>query len=76
MRAARSENALRVGGSDVCPLRWNRADLLVVDLQDEPLAVAIVSLAYASKPSTAQRMERMGDEHKLGRYDRRASISS
>ena len=65
MRAACSENELRVGRSDVGPLRGNRADLLVVDLQKKPLAVAVVPLADANQSSTAQRMKGMRHEHKL-----------
>jgi hypothetical protein len=70
-----SENGLRVGDPDVGPLRRNRADLLVVDLQKESLSVAVVPLAHAYQPSTAQRVKGMCYEHKLGRSDRRASIS-
>lgn len=40
-----AESDLRIGSYNVCPLRRNRTNLLLVDLQKQAFAVPVVSLA-------------------------------
>ena len=51
----------------ISPLRRNRPNRAVVHLQQEALAVTVVSLADARELLSAQRVERMRDPHKLQR---------
>ena len=63
---------LRVRCHEICPLRWNRADGCLIDLQQEPSAIPVVPLAYARELLAAEGMEWMRDAHKTRRCDRSA----
>jgi hypothetical protein len=58
------------------PLRRNRPYGCVVNLQQQALAISIVSFADAGDPSPEQRMKRMRDLHKLQRCIRKVCILS
>ena len=50
---------LRVRGDEVCPLRCNGANGLIIDPQEEPHAVPVVSLTHAGELLSAEWMERV-----------------
>ena len=66
----------RIRGCQIRPLDRHRADGRVVDAQQEPLAVAVVALAYTDKLPSAAWMERMHNPHKLRRFRRNVCIPS
>jgi len=57
-------------------LRRNRPYGCVINLQQQPLAISVISLADAGEPSPKQRMKRMRDPHKLQRCIRKVCILS
>ena len=57
-------NDFRIRGGKIGPLRQNRADCHLVNLQQQTLAVDVVALAYADELPAAQRMKRVRDVHK------------
>jgi hypothetical protein len=71
-----AEDDLRVGRDGVCPARWHRANAVLLDAQQEPFAVAIVTLGEADELSSVERMERVGHAHKTRRCVGRACILS
>jgi hypothetical protein len=66
-RASPTEDDLRIGGNEVGPLRRHRADRLLIDLQQQPLAVAVVPLAHAQQRPPALRMEWVRYSNKMRR---------
>jgi hypothetical protein len=60
-----AQEDLQIGGDKVCPLRWYRADGRLIDLQQQPFAVAVVALADAGELPPAEGMERMGYAYKM-----------
>jgi hypothetical protein len=66
-RASATQDDLRIGGGEVGPLRWYRADRLLIDLQQQPLAIAVVPLTHAEQQQPALRMERMRYSNKTRR---------
>jgi hypothetical protein len=60
-----AENDLRVRGHDVRPLPRNGPKSVLVDLQQEPPAGSVASLAYADELLSAEGMERVRDPHKV-----------
>ena len=63
-RAAPAKDELRIGGDDVGPLPRHRADAVLVDAQQEPRPIPVVSLAQADELPPAERVERVGHPHK------------
>lgn len=57
-------NDFRIRGGKIGPLRQNRADCHLINLQQQTLAVNVVALAYADELLAAQRMKRVRDAHK------------
>ena len=60
-------NELRVQHHEIRPLRGNRADGGLIDLQQEPSARPVVPLAHARELLATERMEGMRDAHKTRR---------
>ena len=69
-----AEHNLRIKDNKVCPLPWNGANSLIVDLQQEPHAVSVVPLAHTDELLPAEWMERVRYPHKALRSDRRVCI--
>lgn len=65
---------LRVRSYEIRPLRRNRADSRIIDLQQKTFSIAVVPLAHANELSAAERVERMRDAHKTRGYDRSICI--
>lgn len=62
---SRTHDGLRLGCNQVGPLPGNRTDLVLTDPQEDPPSIAVVPLAHADQPATAQGMERVGYQDKL-----------
>ena len=73
-RAPAAHDDLRIRPGDVGPLPRHRANVIVVDAQQQPGPVAVVALPDAGKLLPRQRMERMRDAHKTRDRARRACI--
>jgi len=54
----------RIRDGKIGPLRQNRADCHLINLQQQTLAVNVVALAYADELPAAQRMKRVRDARK------------
>jgi hypothetical protein len=63
-RSALPDGDLGIRYDGVRPLRWDGANGLGVDLQQEPLAVPVVSLGDAGQLPPAEWVERMRHAHK------------
>jgi hypothetical protein len=63
-RSALPDGDFGIRNDGVRPLRWDGADGLGIDLQEEPLAVPIVPLGDAGELPPAERVERVGHAHK------------
>ena len=61
---------LRVRSNEIRPLRRNRADGCIIDLQQKTSSIAVVPFTYASDLLAAERMERMRDAYKTRGCDR------
>jgi hypothetical protein len=59
---------------EIRPLRRNRADGRIIDLQQETSSIAVVPLAHGSELFATQGVKRVGDAHKTRRCDRRTCI--
>ena len=70
------QGGLRIERCFVGPLRWHRANYLVVDLQEQPRTVPVVALADTGKLPPAERMERVRHTDKMRCRGRRACILS
>lgn len=68
-RASTTENHLDVGRGEVCPLRGNGADDLLVDLQQESHAEAVVPSTDTKQRSLVEGMERVRDADKTHQRD-------
>ena len=66
-RAPLAHDDLRIRGDQVCPLGRHRANGLVIDLKQQPFAVAVVALAHAGQLLSAERMERVRYAYKAWR---------
>jgi hypothetical protein len=75
-RPSVADDHLRIGRHFVRPLRRHRADGLLVDLQKESRAVAVVPLADADKLPVTERMEWVRHAHKTRHPSRRGCILS
>jgi hypothetical protein len=64
-----SHDDLGIRGDSIGPLRRNRANPVVLEAQQEPLAGPIAALADADKLHTGEWMEGMGYADKLRRSD-------
>ena len=62
------DHNLRVGRCEIRPLLGNRADGLLIDLQQETLSVSVVSLTHANELLAAEWMKRMQNANKMRRY--------
>ena len=68
-RTLRADDDLRIRSHEIRPLRWNRADGRLIDLQQESSARPVVPLAHARELLAAERMEWVRDAHKARRCD-------
>ena len=59
------DHNLRIGGDHVGPVPRHRAHAILVDAQQEPLAITVVSLADANELLSAERMKRVRHAHKM-----------
>jgi hypothetical protein len=66
-RTPRTHDDLRIRRNEVRPLRWNGANSLGINLQQQPLAVPVVPRADAGELLPAERVERMRHAHKTRR---------
>jgi hypothetical protein len=73
-RSLRADAELRVRHPEIRPLRRNRADGRLIDLQQEPSARPGVPLAYARELFATEGMEGVRNAHKTRRCDRSACI--
>ena len=73
-RPSPAEDDFRVRGHKVRPLRGNRADRHLVNLQQESPAVTVIPLAHANKRLPAEGMEGMRHTDKTRRCDRNVCI--
>jgi hypothetical protein len=71
-----AEDDLWVRLDDVRPARRHRANAVLLDAQQEPLAVAVEALREADELSSVERVERVGHAHKTRRCVGRACILS
>jgi hypothetical protein len=60
-----TEDDLRIGSSEIRPLRRNRADRDFIDSEQQAPSVPVVSLTHARQFLAVKRMERMRDAHKM-----------
>lgn len=74
-RTSLADDGRRIVLHDVGPLRRHRANVLIVDLEQQPLPVAVVPLAHTDKLPSAERVEWMRHSHKTCDDARRASNS-
>jgi hypothetical protein len=65
---------VRIDSGDVGPLRRNRANRVVVDAQQQPLAIPVIALAHANELAVGERMEWVNYPHKLRRRDGKARV--
>jgi hypothetical protein len=65
---------LRIRVVGVSPLRWSRANRLIVDAQQKPLAGSVEPLAHADELPPTQWVKRMGHTHKARRTRGRICI--
>ncbi len=72
-RAALAEDDLWSGCHDVGPLLRHRANVILVDAQQESSPVPVVPLADADKLLAGKRVERVGHAHKARTRERGAS---
>ena len=68
-RSPLAHDDLRVLGNKVRPLRGNRANGLIINLQQKPPAIAVVPFAQAGELLSAEGMERMSYPHKARRCE-------
>jgi hypothetical protein len=66
-RPLSADNDLRVRSHEIRPLRWNRADGRLIDVQQKSSAIPVVPLAHACELLAAERMEWVRDAHKTRR---------
>ena len=66
-RASLPDDYLRIGGDQVRPLPWNRAHAILIDAQQEPSAIPVVSLADAHKLLSAEWVKWVRHTHKKRR---------
>ena len=69
-----ADNDLRIPGDGICPLRRNRAEGVIVNPQQEPPSVPVVSLSHADQLLAAEWMERMRYPDKMRPRDRTTCI--
>jgi hypothetical protein len=74
-RATLAEDDLWIRRADVGPLPRHRADVILVDTQQEPRPVPVVPLANADELPSAERVERVSHAHKALTRVRRACSS-
>ena len=74
-RAALAEDDLQGGFHDVSPLLRHRANVILVDAQQESSPVPVVPLAEADELLAGERVERVGHAHKARVRERRACSS-
>jgi hypothetical protein len=68
-RSPLAHDDLRVLGNKVRPLRGNRANGLIINLQQKPPAIAVVPFTQAGELLSAEGMERMSYPHKARRCE-------
>jgi hypothetical protein len=68
-RSPLTHDDLRVLGNKVRPLRGNRANGLIINLQQKPPAIAVVPFTQAGELLSAEGMERMSYPHKARRCE-------
>lgn len=74
-RAALADDDFWIGRNDVGPLARHRANVILVDAQQESRSIPIVALADADELPAGERVERVGYAHKARARVRRACSS-
>jgi hypothetical protein len=74
-RATLADDGLWIGCDDVGPLPRHRANVILVDAQEEPRPVPVIPLADADELPSAKGMERVGHAHKARPRVRRTCSS-
>jgi len=74
-RAPLADDGFWIGCDHVGPLTRHRADLIVIDAQEEPRPVPVVPFADADELPSAERVEGVGHAHKARARVRRACNS-
>ena len=69
-----TQDDLGIWSDNVRPLRRNRANAVIVNLQQQSHPITVVPLAHTSQLPSAERVERMRDAHKTHRCDRSICI--
>lgn len=75
-RAALAQDDLWIGRDDVGPLPWYRANVVLVDAQQEPRPVPVVPLTDTDELPSIERVEGVGHAHKARAHVRTACSSS
>jgi len=73
-RTMLANDHLGVRSDKIRPLLWNRADCLVIDLQQEASSIKVAPLTHYSELLAAEWMKRMRDAHKARLYARNTCI--
>jgi hypothetical protein len=63
-RSPLAHDDLRILGTKVRPLWGNRANDLIINLQQKPPAIAVIPLTHTGELSSTEGMERMSHPHK------------
>jgi hypothetical protein len=74
-RATLADDDLWIGCDDVGPLPRHRANLILVNAQQQPRAVPVVALTNADELPSRERVERVRHAHKARARVRRACSS-
>jgi hypothetical protein len=75
-RATLADHDLWIGRNHVGPLPWHRVNVVLVNAQQEPRPVPVVSLADAGELPSAERVKWVGHAYKVRVRVRRACSSS
>jgi hypothetical protein len=66
-RLLSTDDNLGIRRHEIRPLRWNRADGRLINVQQEPSAIPVIPLAYTRQLLAAERMEWVRDAYKTRR---------
>ena len=64
VQALLSEQDVDISSRRIGPLRRDRADVAIADIQQQGESISIASLTHADEPLARERVERMSDPHK------------
>jgi hypothetical protein len=75
VRTPVAHHKIRVGDHLVGPLWRNRANGTIIDLENDPFPIAVVSFRYANELTSAERVKGVGYAYKVRGRDRNICIS-